>query len=1034
MRPIPVVPPMLLQQGGTGCTQNLDVMIIMDRSSSLTPDDFLETKNFVSATVAVLQNAGNDTRIGLATFSNSPTLVTGLTSNSVDVSNAIARMSNTTEGGTDITLALELANNQLTANPRADTARVVILLTDGGNANGMDAALLNASENLYLNNIQLVVVAVGNAVPVSDLQQLNPVSILEVDQATQLDTILGNLTDETCVNAVATSNAIGASGTNLGSTATLPESGNDDGGLPILPLGLGALALLLLLAGLFALMRRKKPTEIFVDPTPSQAQAMGAARHDYTRWLERLYARTMPGPSQSFAKFHTKTLVVGIGNRGADVLTQVIERIDDTNTQSHVYYAPHSRGYAAEVNAQRQLAMLHIDMPNVTTEDERSRTVQSTERWRQAMVDRLSITNRPDDRDPSEAQRQWSSLMDARSTQATNRQTAKLTLFNAFRLGRNGAVEIFAKLENYLNAGFKDIILVASPYDMVGANVLGDVAALLRAVKPERTDLNIYAFVPLDDDDQNQVLRYNQKVLRTAALHELGRLSTPAGIEQETSLGPGISYTVPERDAMVDAMVVFSGENCNLRLGNMLWGILVSPALFKEVTQRTRNIDAKDEYVPSTGISITRSITRPIHLLREALVCKLMIELIGKGQFSRSKPSIAACSTEEINLALDQVRGDGYLAMIRLLEESPTCAPQNKDFVIRLRQVFERARSQYERDLMTYSNLITQYSRDNDSRITTYDPREWEMQSFPYEMRHEILDRVGFTARRSAADLERGLLVNMMIAPDRALDYHHRDELGEYINAIEDVVRPFIVNQLLADPTKESLNTLASPRFNTTATDWQEQYGKWVQEVSKMLQAQNLPDAFLFSFNTPPAWTQDPVVDLATNPEQDSTFAMQGSLYSRVPLKSFSDLATITNNQDLVHPTEAIVRDVFSKDLAALKEVPVPLQSALTRRVEFWRFYQTWRVAGRAEMATELELANGSFEAMLKQFYSRYDKNYANFRSKVAQYIASAEDSSVDTTSAAADFEDHAFDKYLMLAFDALAQGKTRYFPPDTLY
>lgn len=107
--------------------QPLDVMIVIDKSGSMSGTKIIQAKNAANAFIDNLI-PGSD-RVGYVNYSTSATLVNKLTTSMFSVKTSI----NTTvvSGNTNIGAAVKTAYQELKNNARPDVKHVVILLTDG---------------------------------------------------------------------------------------------------------------------------------------------------------------------------------------------------------------------------------------------------------------------------------------------------------------------------------------------------------------------------------------------------------------------------------------------------------------------------------------------------------------------------------------------------------------------------------------------------------------------------------------------------------------------------------------------------------------------------------------------------------------------------------------------------------------------------------------------------------------------------------------------------------------------------------------
>lgn len=1074
MRPIPQpqsVPP---QQGGTECTQDFDIMIAIDTSTSIDANNFATVRDFVTELVAVFRNDNNDTRIGFILFAEQPELLQGLTSDSTEISNALERMVYVAGNSTNITDTLYMANDELLRDPREGTPRMLIILTDGNDTATTPGEVATAA-TIFNNNGNISIgITVGQS---ANLSRIDPDFVYPVDDFDQLSNQLAILAETTCrqvpiftpivdtttpaipppiapsdpnSDPLAGAGDAGGGTSNTTTTVAPDDSSNSDDVMDYLPFILIPLLLLLLIGGVFGLLsgrnrnrgggaapsgRGPKPP---VDPTPRYTGP------DYSNWERNIENQFPPVKSAPFASFHERTLVIGLGAAGADALQNIVGRIDDTNTADKVFYLHHHHRTRNENRdmPNRPLALLHIDMPNVYAEHEAPKT---DHRWPEYLVDVLNIPSKPDLNNSSDQQQEWADMLGVYSTSTTNRQTAKTALYSAFRFGPDAGqiARVYAVMRDYLDNGFEEVFIVASPFDWVGANIAGDIAMLMRSTRAADRKLRIHTLLVLEESGEERLsTNRNNDIMRTAALHELGRLSTPSGFPVTTELGPDVSYTINDpKEAMINTLVLFPGPTAHQRLTSFLWGLLVHPTLFTTFTDRSSNLNPDLQYVPSVSVAMTRSMEWPLALLRDMLVCDLMLRVIGGRTVSHRTMHSIPCTEADINRELNVVRGEGLLPSIIYLIDNAACSTNSH--LRDIRAMLETRRSYYTERRRTIVNQMSSRTRAQEDRRMAFRAEDWEDVELPKDIEHDVFSRIGWAARTSDRDLERGYIVRMLAAANgntsREIVFNDSEELARYLDPIEEIARTLITNVVLSPTKANRVNELANQelRYRSDRQEWENQPAKWDDELVQFLSPTRLLPPYTFSFNAPQTWTRRPVEDLEINTEYDATMALQGVLHPRVPLDRFSILQTVLGNQDFVHVTEAIVWDVFKGDDDALKKVPVPLQSALTQRVEFWTFFEVWRIDGKEGAIEALKLGSTamSMEEALKSFMQAAANNRGRVLDNATKYIDEYQDdrSENPVDEFADDFSSSEFDTYLRKAFTRLMEGGSRYFPPRTV-
>lgn len=158
------------ENGGIGCLEKADVMLVLDRSGSIDSGELAIMKTAAKAFVDSLAPSADGTHIGLATFATSASLDVHLTSDGESVKTAIDAI--TTGGLTNLEMGIRTADAELD-NPgdghdRADVTSpdFIVLITDGeptasnGPGTHMEDAK-DAADDAKADGIEIFAVGVG---------------------------------------------------------------------------------------------------------------------------------------------------------------------------------------------------------------------------------------------------------------------------------------------------------------------------------------------------------------------------------------------------------------------------------------------------------------------------------------------------------------------------------------------------------------------------------------------------------------------------------------------------------------------------------------------------------------------------------------------------------------------------------------------------------------------------------------------------------------------------------------------------------
>ncbi|XP_046370365.2 uncharacterized protein LOC124144821 [Haliotis rufescens] len=163
-----------MELGCQALNRQLDVVFIVDTSSSLSKDDFTRAKTFLRNIVNGLNVGRNTAHVAVITFASAVNVQFNLNNyfSKAEVFTAIGQLVYT-GGATNTAGALNTATNDVFATSRGgrDSAvKVAFLITDGQSDDRINTE--HAAENARNHGIAIYTVGVGNAVDATELQQV----------------------------------------------------------------------------------------------------------------------------------------------------------------------------------------------------------------------------------------------------------------------------------------------------------------------------------------------------------------------------------------------------------------------------------------------------------------------------------------------------------------------------------------------------------------------------------------------------------------------------------------------------------------------------------------------------------------------------------------------------------------------------------------------------------------------------------------------------------------------------------------------
>jgi collagen type VI alpha len=193
------------------CQGVLDIMLTLDSSGSMSTSEFQLEKDFAISLVNSFTVSDTQVRFGAINFSDNAILSNGLSGDAAAVNAAITGMAYQ-GGSTDMALAINAAQAEIGARGRANSTRIILLMTDG--APNDRSGTLTAAQNALNAGTRFVSVGIGAA----DIGYLRNFSteVVSASDFSALPGILNALVSATC--------AVGAGTVSGGCTVVIPET------------------------------------------------------------------------------------------------------------------------------------------------------------------------------------------------------------------------------------------------------------------------------------------------------------------------------------------------------------------------------------------------------------------------------------------------------------------------------------------------------------------------------------------------------------------------------------------------------------------------------------------------------------------------------------------------------------------------------------------------------------------------------------------------------------------------------------------
>lgn len=172
-----------------GYTSNLDYVIVVDASGSMTADDFQPSRLGAAkqAAISFVDVLDAQTNIGIISFAGSSFIDLALTNEKSEIKDKINNINIINAGGTAIGDAVVLASNMFKISKTQDKGRSVILLTDGQSNVGIsiEDAITYASKNgVVVNTIGIGTSEGGTFMDSNAVTQLDSSTLQKLSEET----------------------------------------------------------------------------------------------------------------------------------------------------------------------------------------------------------------------------------------------------------------------------------------------------------------------------------------------------------------------------------------------------------------------------------------------------------------------------------------------------------------------------------------------------------------------------------------------------------------------------------------------------------------------------------------------------------------------------------------------------------------------------------------------------------------------------------------------------------------------------------
>ena len=175
--------------------QTADVIFVIDASGSVGASNFVEMKKFVSTLVMSMQVGSNSVRVGVMTFSTTPSVIFHL-DQYYDPNVIVTKIkeANFTNSGTYTGIAMKKVRTSMLPRTRNNVRKLVMLLADGDSSDRV--LLYNETESMKADGVEFVCIGIK----IHNDDELKTISsnpdssyFFKVTSFTLLDDLAGNI-------------------------------------------------------------------------------------------------------------------------------------------------------------------------------------------------------------------------------------------------------------------------------------------------------------------------------------------------------------------------------------------------------------------------------------------------------------------------------------------------------------------------------------------------------------------------------------------------------------------------------------------------------------------------------------------------------------------------------------------------------------------------------------------------------------------------------------------------------------------------
>lgn len=647
--------------------------------------------------------------------------------------------------------------------------------------------------------------------------------------------------------------------------------------------------------------------------------------------------------------FAQPVLVIGLGNVGAQIIEGLHRRIDDA------FGLP---GQASPEGAANRPRFIHITMPQVGGQAGATPYGDNTRRLNTLETEAWEVKLETPPAPPSthygaplpDASEWLNTLTLPPGHLPGSRAAARIILQRDLALNDNSR---FMQALKGASTGtqFACAFIIAAADDLVGAQLFGDVAAVMRLKLTGGDTLPIIALTPAYGQERTHADRVTTaETMKVATLIELAALTSSSKLSFPLPNGDRWNNDSSERQ-LLDGMIFINEPDDRSAVEAseaLLWGLITSERqqMLNEVADKVRRPvgSASMASMASVSLAHAREWVLPLRLLRKRRVAQALIRLVGApGASARiNRDGFNLVNPVDITNALDSTRQQGLRAWLMQMQIITGSAFAN--LITKLNDMAAR----WNAEITTIDQALRSLIRPNAATGARLIPDSiingWlaEREVAPALMA-QLNQQVGFTATSTTSVM---LWATAQHSRPFSVNEPPQLQAGNVETFFRDHIEP-LAHRLVAAQGQHEVRNYLRDYFADAAKGraWLGQFDKWHDDFEGLVREPLHENVRWINYQNAPT------LGFGAHAGQMTTFAgaggahaVQFALFPRVPVRAValvSNLAHIHPQRSFVYTMQHLVTDIFSWTNNFL--VPYDLQAALTFRQAFVWFARCCR-------------------------------------------------------------------------------------------